>query len=245
MRCYGPLRKGTAFGNFTAASYTKLAIWNLTRYEAVLYLDTDAAVRQNLDHVLRTMLAHPELREIRTLAGCPVQSSVQKPPIAREGGSAANAHALDGAQLPGGSTASATRRFGTFNTGVWALRPNADLFRRLVAFLQRGSFRCITGDQSAANAFFRQWTPKKRLHVLHAGYNLKADKGVMACLRLSHLAASDAFVVHWSGANKPWQQVASSYTPHDSLEQVAFTAYNDTRHKILAEHLAADSSISL
>ena len=43
----------------------------------------------------------------------------------------------------------------TFSTAVWAVRPDGELYTRLLAFLGRGRFGCITGDQTAANAFFR------------------------------------------------------------------------------------------
>ena len=51
IRCTGRVRSGAGFGSFSSASYAKLTVWNLTEFDAVLYLDTDLLVRTNLDHV--------------------------------------------------------------------------------------------------------------------------------------------------------------------------------------------------
>ena len=42
-------------------SYEKYAIWAAEEYDALLYLDTDLAVLKNLDHVIRDLLAMPEM----------------------------------------------------------------------------------------------------------------------------------------------------------------------------------------
>ena len=39
--------------------------------------------------------------------------------------------------------------------------------------------------------------------MLHAGYNLKADQGILQCATLRHLSFDDLHVVHWSGSGKP------------------------------------------
>ena len=69
-----------------------------------------------------------------------------------------------------------------------------------------------------------------RVRVLPAGYNLKADKGALVCLRANSLAESDAHVVHWSGDQKPWLPSAGAYTPRDALEAAALATYNRSWH---------------
>ena len=49
-----------------------------------------------------------------------------------------------------------------FNTGIWAVRPNASDFERLVAWMQRGGSACFDGDQSAAMGFWRMGGPGGR-----------------------------------------------------------------------------------
>ena len=203
VRCQGPRRhkglEAVGFGAFSDASYTKLAAWNLTEFRVVVYLDSDVAVVRNLDHVAREMLAAPQLHEARTLSGC---------------------------QGDGGANSSGAER-ANFNTGVWALRPNRTTYARLLAFLRGGRFRCITGDQTAANAFFHDHHDgvAGAVRVLHAGYNLKADKGAAACLRRAGLRDADAHVVHWSGVHKPW----STARPHDAIEREQLLRFNHSR----------------
>jgi len=95
-----------------------------------------------------------------------------------------------------------------FNTGIWAVRPNASDFERLVAWMQRGGSACFDGDQSAAMGFWRMGGPGgRRAHEvmpLHVGFNMKADQGPETCLRKHNLSAADLHVVHFSGKQKPF-----------------------------------------
>ena len=238
-RRFGPdsrLLPETANTSYFDATYSILAAWNLTRYRAVMVLDSDLAVRKSLDHVLFAMLARPEIAEARTPEGC-----------------------LD-------AIAVHPWRGNFFNTGVWAVRPSREVFKAVVHFLQHsgGELQCGIGIQTAAKGFFgrRRIDPVRfdpqnsdpgsdregRMSVgatpwqtyvrykgpeamaerrrifqdprmrpweilqLHAGYNLKANIGPQSCLRRHRHPRPEeqAFVVHWSGSRKPHTY---SYSP--------------------------------
>ena len=108
------------------ATYTILAAWNLTSYRAVMVLDSDLVVLRSLDHVLLAMLARPEIAEARTPEGC-----------------------LD-------AIAVHPWRGNFFNTGVWGVRPQRDVFKAIVHYLQNatGELQCGIGIQTAAKGFF-------------------------------------------------------------------------------------------
>ena len=247
------------------ATYTILAAWNLTRYRAVLVLDSDLAVRRSLDHVLYTMLSRPEIAEARTPEGC-----------------------LD-------AIATHPWRGNYFNTGVWGVRPSAPVFQAIVQFLQHsgGELQCGIGIQTAAKGFFGRrridpvrfdpgpkadqdrfsvgatpWqtyasgqgvpTPVQRkvfmdprmrpweILQLHAGYNLKANIGPRACLRRHRhpVPEAAAFVVHWSGSKKPYtygfRSDRGTGTNHsrlqvDPIEKAAHTEYMGVRCSLWAQ----------
>ena len=58
---------------------------------------------------------------------------------------------------------------------------------------------------------------------LHAGYNIKANRGVVDCLRRHRQNSSDVFVVHWSGSRKPLGLKA--HETRDELERSAHAEY--------------------
>ena len=103
--------------------------------------------------------------------------------------------------------ASASTAF--FNTGAWAVRPDATDFARLVRWLRAGNSKCYDGDQSAAVGFWRLphgpgGRQSRQALFLHVGYNMKADQGPERCLRHHKLNESALHVVHFSGREKPF-----------------------------------------
>ena len=246
-RRYGPDSKmlsADVNASYFDATYTILGAWNLTKYRAVMVLDSDLAVRRSLDHVLVAMLARPEIAEARTPEGC-----------------------LD-------AIASHPWRGNYFNTGVWGVRPHAEVYKSIVHFLQHngGEMQCGIGIQTAAHGFFGRkradpmrfdprsadvdrnsvgaapWAtyygkgpspqaerrkifsdPRMRpweILQLHAGYNLKANQGPMGCLRKHrHNVNDSAYVVHWSGSRKP-----HTLKPQQTLDTIERAAHADFMH---------------
>lgn len=270
---FGPDSKrlpANATTSYFDATYTILAAWNLTQFRAVMILDSDLAVRQNLDHVLVAMLARPEIAEARTPEGC-----------------------LDAVSV-------SPYRGNYFNTGVWAVRPDAAVFGSLVRWLQSGTreHQCGIGIQTAAKGFFSRqridesrfdalahccggwrhnelrelekgsWTAtraeKRGLEAaaelaapphssselaklrpweilrLHAGYNGKANAGIVACLHKGRdgrgptLTENDSFVVHWSGSRKPLGLDRADTKDH--LEYAAWAEYVTTYCQVYRRH---------
>jgi hypothetical protein len=60
---------------------------------------------------------------------------------------------------------------------------------------------------------------------LHAGYNMKANQGVVSCLRRQRQPINETHVVHWSGTRKPVGLMPASTI--DQLERGAHAAYVD------------------
>ena len=129
----------------------------------------------------------------------------------------------------------ATHRY--FNTGVWAVRPNATEHASLMRFLRSGRSRCYDGDQSAALGYFagrRNWP----VLPLHAGYNAKVNIGLRKCLvDKIGLKPADLHVVHWTGPNKPVNARPSKVT--DDLESRAQRAYMSAHASGVARYAAA------
>ena len=93
LEAVGPVRcSGNFWGEGYNTSYEKYAIWAAEEYDALLYLDTDLAVLKNMDHVIRDLLAMPEMNaHALTPDGCSATS-----PRLQHGrvGRAAESHAL-------------------------------------------------------------------------------------------------------------------------------------------------------
>jgi hypothetical protein len=161
-------------GSYFDEHWTKLNLLNLSGVRVALYLDSDLVVERNVDHVIRALLHDPTKLEARTPQGC-----------------------LD--NLAGRIW---------FNTGVWAVKPDPAEYANMLSWLRRGRSKCYDGDQSAAMEYGRVGGPSGRkmdqLLFLHAGYNMKADKSPIACLRRQKLNESDLHVVHFSGKDKPY-----------------------------------------
>ncbi|KAK3920266.1 Glycogenin-1 [Frankliniella fusca] len=89
-----------------------------------------------------------------------------------------------------------------FNSGVFVYRPSLDTFKSLMDFaLQFGSFD--GGDQGLLNLYFKDWAHKDISKHLPFIYNMCST----ACY--SYLPAfkqfgSNAKIVHFIGASKPW-----------------------------------------
>ena len=188
-------RSKSSQGGRLVPTYTMGAIWNLTQYEVVLYLDSDLAVVRSLDHVIRALLREREYTEYRTPVAC--------------------------------RTAESTLTIGApFNTGVWAVRPNATTYANFVSWMRSNTdgrhFGCGIGFQDAATNYFSQPVGKKRsdwrarsdTRSLHVGYNLKVDARSAHCLRHQKVSTQEIYVVHWSGRRKP-QRIRSHDLAHE------------------------------
>ena len=174
VRCRGKARRG----GFFSETYSIFAMFTLSQYRAILYLDTDLAVLRNLDHILEDMLeSWPLLAQARTPQAC---RTLDRP----EGDDRLREEALD-----------------RWNTGVWAVRPSNVVYRSLVNFLQNGSsFRCSSGFQGAATTFFgRQGryikTEAEEALKLHVGYNLKPDVLSVQTVSYTHLTLPTILLV--------------------------------------------------
>ena len=78
-RCSGKKKpKADRRAQYYEQLFTKLHLWSLTQYDALLYLDSDVAVVRPIDSVLRTMLREPRYKEVRTGQGClPTHASMR------------------------------------------------------------------------------------------------------------------------------------------------------------------------
>lgn len=239
-RQYGPDSRplsGNVSTSFFTPTYSILSAWALTQFRAVLVLDSDLAVRRNLDHVLMAMLARPEIAEARTPEGCLNAISVE----------------------PGHGN--------YFNTGVWGVRPDANLYADLVSFLRAGSVQCGIGIQTAAKAYFRRpridnarfepRAPRRaatqpegaaararpwEILQLHAGYNLKANQGPLRCLSSYGFAPNaSAYVVHWSGTRKA--HVVKPHQTYDEVEQAAHADWMALRCDLHRRYFGGKASV--
>lgn len=179
--CRGPWR----FNKPWAGSYTAFNAWNMTEYDAVLYLDSDLVLLSNVDHLFDVMFDHPEILNLGKVSG--------------------NSQ--------------------TLNTGMWMVRPDAELYQELIRFTTvNGKFKCDIGFQTAANAFLSSWIPLNRKPFLaqsqprwfhHAPATFNCNHacivgGQHSCLNYRdikpvdwRMAQRDISIVHWSGDLKP------------------------------------------
>lgn len=161
-------------------TYTMSAIWSLTAFDVVFYLDSDLAVIQPLDHVIREIWSNGELQEARTPMACRSATSSLRGPF----------NTGVWAVRPNRSV---------FDEFVTYMRGNTDGKR----------FGCGIGFQEAAVAYFsrpellRNPTWRKSVVALHVGYNLKPDQFSSKCLKKANLTEAETYVVHWSGKRKP------------------------------------------
>ena len=203
-------------------TYTKLHVWNLTKYDAVLYLDSDVGVLRNLDHVLHRLLSNSSAgwREARTGQGCMYpHSSI---PYINTG--------VWGVR----PSASVHRDLLAFvASGASATCYDGDQSAAMAYFGRRHSSRdmlqargraALTAPPDAARS---QHLPA--LPQLHTGYNLKANLGPTKCLRSRALNASHAMVIHWSGPGKP---SSTGPTPTDPILRQATERYLDAFSRV-------------
>ena len=192
-----------------AAIYDKMAVWNLTSYSAVLFLDSDLAVLRPLDLVLDQMLRDPTIGHAYAQDGCfPINHSRNAPYQRR-------------------------------NLGVWGVRPNAVLYRSLRNLMLASRLPCdLTPVQSVARTFFHfnarqraRFAPFETLK-LHQGHNMQPTRyrrsgatSVHECLRKLELRPSDLHVVHWTGRSKP---ALGHREISDPFERSAFVTYRRT-----------------
>ena len=206
IKCSNPNDRTAYF----APTYSLLAAWSLAQFDVLLYLDSDLAVIQNLDHVLWRMLRAPHLRELRTPVGCEARGAAHRMWF-NTGVWAFRPDALLFAQLQD------FLRSGAYKCGV-------GFQEAAYTFFSQGS------KEASAHA-----TPRHAVEALHVGYNLKADCGVEKCMRQRSLRLPDAFVVHWSGLRKPEKLPRAS----DSLEQKHLTRWQ-AAHQHWTGRLARD-----
>lgn len=187
-KCTNPSKRTAYF----VPTYAFARVWSLTQFEALLYLDSDLAVAQRLDHLLRHMLHQPTLRELRTPTGCAAP---------------ADPHTM-GMNVgvwgvrPNATTFRHLRRFvrsGYYDCGIG---------------FQDAAISFFSAARWSA-AYWPHATPNGSAQALHVGYNLKADVGATGCLRKQGLRdPRDVYVVHWSGTRKP-----ENLTTDDPVEQ--------------------------
>ena len=196
----GPVRcSGNFWGEGYNTSYEKYAIWAAEKYDALLYLDTDLAVLKNMDHVIRDLLAMPEM----------------------------NAHALtpDGC---GGNVRHAfnTGVWGVrpnrtlYRTLVNYLRGTRIPCQLGEQTASMAFFRDWTPRR-------RQKLGTMGVGELHYGYNaIPAHGPIGSCLRRAGLPESALHVVHWAGNSKRRDRAAAKNRwPGDDLERSALARF--------------------
>jgi hypothetical protein len=192
-----------------SAIYDKMAVWNLTSYSAVLFLDSDLAVLRPLDLVLDQMLRDPTIGHAYAQDGCfPINHSRNAPYQRR-------------------------------NLGVWGVRPSAVLYRSLRNYMLAARLPCdLTPVQTIARTFFHfntrqraRFAPFETLK-LHQGHNMQPTRhqrsgatSVRECLHKLALRPSDLHVVHWTGRSKP---ALGHREISDPFERSAFVTYRRT-----------------
>ncbi|KAM6945349.1 glycogenin-2 [Aplochiton taeniatus] len=91
-----------------------------------------------------------------------------------------------------------------FNSGVFVFEPSLDTHRRLLEHArQHGSFD--GGDQGLLNGFFSDWPVADISRHLPFVYNLSAN-AIYTYLPAFRRYGHDAKIVHFLGAEKPWQK---------------------------------------
>lgn len=126
--------------------WAKFHMWNLTRFDRVLYIDADVMVLHSLDHLWQTTFGVLQLgAAAHTL-----------PPPAKNMG----AHTGQAFQVP-------YCRFGTYtgfplhqwNAGILLIRPSAAIFGHLLRTLANRAvqYTCLNGDQTPFNAVLKYY----------------------------------------------------------------------------------------
>ena len=192
-----------------------LALWNLTRYQVLLFIDSDAAVLRNVDHIIEMMLGRPEVGHAVAVDGCPTLSA-----------------AAASSQINTGVWA--------VRPSQTAYRSLTDFWRGSMVPCELGDqtvaqhFFRLTPRRRAKLAPFEQVR-------LHQGYNLQTQhQRVPECLRASGLNLSQAFILHWAGPRKPSFRDEPHHTS-DPVEAPAFREYRKVYCTSLA-HLGGQCS---
>ena len=201
-RRFGPdsrLLPETANTSYFDATYSILAAWNLTRYRAVMVLDSDLAVRKSLDHVLFAMLARPEMpgAHARGVPGRHRRSPWRGNFFNTGVGGAAFEEVFGGGALSAalGRRASVRHRHPNrrqFSAGVGSIRqfdpqnsdPGSDREGRMTLELLRGNLRQVQGRAMAERRRIFQ-DPRMRPWRSAAPRRIQpqANIGPQSCLR--------------------------------------------------------------
>ena len=259
-----------ATSSYFDATYTILAAWNLTQYRAVLILDSDLAVRRSLDHVLLAMLERPEIAEARTPEGCLDAVSVgpKRGNYFNTGVWGVRPDAMVYADLVRWLTAGSkdhqcgigiqTAAKGFFSDrridvtrfdaprhccAEWrehAAHAAHPLGSRRLGFFSAGADDGGKAKQATEHKATEHKLRPWEILQLHAGYNGKANAGIVACLhkdrhgRGPRLTVNDSFVVHWSGSRKPLGLTRGETKDH--LEAAAWAEYVNTYCQLWMRH---------
>ena len=173
--------------------FLKFALWNMTRYDRIVVIDSDAMVLRSLAELWALPLAPDS--EFHAAAAMTI--------MAKEG--------KDEKLCMPNSRPYGIRKF---NTGMMVIRPNTDFYERVAMAMQmrRGFMRCIDGDQSPFNVLFRPDT-----RCLSQSFNCYdpyyiAQPEVLANGSTDRASSSGCVrrgdrsphVVHFAMTTKPW-----------------------------------------
>lgn len=149
-------------------SWTKGHIFNLTDFDAVLYLDGDTIFRKSIDFLFEpsTSIVAASLSGERRCSGAGLRSPT-----------------------PPGSW---------FNTGVVLVKPSQRSFNAYVEAVAAQKSCPEDGSQTTENNLFKTWKDEQ-FECLSPQLNCRPVGPNEPCI-------ADAFVLHWSGNNKPWNQ---------------------------------------
>ncbi|KAJ1644498.1 glycogenin glucosyltransferase [Coemansia erecta] len=156
---------------------TKIAVWSLTEYSRIVYLDADTLVLQNIDSLLE---------EPTNESGLGM----------RPNGGMQNEGMLAAAPDLGWPDC--------FNSGVFVAKPSKTTHDGLLRMLAtQGSFD--GGDQGLLNAYFSDWSRADHTRRLPFSYNTTSTSFYTYAPAFARFS-SDIKVVHFIGPHKPWKR---------------------------------------
>ncbi|KAJ2636961.1 glycogenin glucosyltransferase [Coemansia sp. RSA 1286] len=168
---------------------TKIAVWSLTEYSRVVFLDADTLVLQNIDSLLDNPSKESELGM-------------------RQNGGMQNEGLLAAAPDLGWPDC--------FNSGVFVAKPSKSTHDNLLKMLvTQGSFD--GGDQGLLNAYFSDWSRADHTRRLPFSYNTTSTSFYTYAPAFARFS-SDIKVVHFIGPHKPWkrQRLTNGYVTENS-----------------------------
>ncbi|KAJ1720397.1 glycogenin glucosyltransferase [Coemansia erecta] len=158
------------------ATVTKIAVWSLTEYDRVAFLDADTLVLEPIDSILENAAD----------------------------GSGSGGRPNGGMQNEGLLAAAPDLGWpDCFNSGVFVAKPSESTHANLLKMLAtQGSFD--GGDQGLLNAYFNDWSRADHTHRLPFSYNTTSTSFYTYAPAFARFS-SDIKVVHFIGPHKPWK----------------------------------------